>query len=94
MKLRISVAAEGDMEQTVGYIAAENPAAARKWLVEMRRRFDGLAEVPGMGAPRPEVRPGLRMHPVGRYLILYVHDDETLEIVRVLHAARRWEDLI
>lgn len=50
--------------------------------------------MPGIGVARPEVRPELRSFPVGNYLILYRQIDEGAEIVRVVHGARQWEDLL
>jgi len=95
MTLRVSAAAEADLEQVVVYISADHPPAARLWLAEMWRHFDRLAAFPGSGVARNELRPGLRMLPAGRYLILYTAlDDGTVEIVRVLHSARQWRDLL
>jgi toxin ParE1/3/4 len=50
--------------------------------------------MPGMGVARPEIRPDLRMFPVGSYVVLYPQVDDGVEIVRVLHGARPWQDLI
>ena len=95
MTLRVSAAAEADLEDAVLYIAADNPDAAQRWLAEMWRRFEQLTAFPGTGVARYEVRPGLRLLPAGRYLILYSSaDDGTVEIIRVLHSTRQWEDLL
>ncbi|TGV95580.1 type II toxin-antitoxin system RelE/ParE family toxin, partial [Mesorhizobium sp. M2D.F.Ca.ET.145.01.1.1] len=53
-----------------------------------------IADMPGMGIARPEVRPVLRTFPAGNYLILYRQTDDGAEIVRVIHGARRWQDLL
>jgi plasmid stabilization system protein ParE len=37
---------------------------------------------------------GLRLLPAGNYLILYYQVGEDAEIVRVVHGARRWQDLL
>lgn len=47
-----------------------------------------------MGVARPHIRPGLRTFPVGNYLILYRQIDDGAEIVRVVHGARQWQDLL
>ena len=45
--------------------------------------------------PRDTLRPGLRMLPAGRSLILYLSlVDGGVEIIRVPHSARPWEDLL
>ncbi len=43
---------------------------------------------------RPEVRPGLRTFASGSYLILYHEIQGGAEIVRVIHGARRWQELL
>jgi toxin ParE1/3/4 len=50
--------------------------------------------MPGIGVSRDDVRPGLRTFPVGRYLILYRAIGDDAEIVRVVHGARQWQDLL
>lgn len=50
--------------------------------------------MPEMGAPRFDVRPDMRLLPMGRYLMLYRATDTVAEIVRVIHGAREWEDLV
>ena len=94
MALRLLPAAEADIEGIVLYIAEDNPAAARRWLEDIRTRCRRLADMPGMGTARPEVRPDLRLSPVGNYLILYRQAGADVEIVRVLHGARQWQDLV
>lgn len=47
-----------------------------------------------MGVARFDIRRGLRMFPVGNYLILYREIDDGAEILRVIHGARQWQDLL
>jgi toxin ParE1/3/4 len=44
--------------------------------------------MPGIGAPRPEVTQGLRILPVGNYLILYIETGDGADVLRVIHGAR------
>jgi len=41
-----------------------------------------------MGRERPELLPGMRSFPLGRYLIFYRIVEETLQVVRVLSGYR------
>jgi len=50
--------------------------------------------MPAMGIAKPSIRPGLRMLSAGSYLILYQQVDKGMEIVRVTHGARQWQDLL
>lgn len=65
-----------------------------RWIEGIERRCRLLGGAPGLGAARPEIRPDLRLMPVGRYLILYREVPDGAEIVRVLHGARDWPSLI
>lgn len=47
-----------------------------------------------MGVARHDVRKDLRFVPVGNYLILHRQVGDDVEIVRVLHSARRWQELL
>jgi toxin ParE1/3/4 len=94
MSFRLRPAAEADIEAITLYIAERNPTAARRWYDDVLRHCRQLGEMPGMGIARPEVRPKLRTFPVGNYLILYQQLDQGAEIIRVIHGARQWQELI
>lgn len=94
MTFRLRPQAEADIEAIVLYIAQDDPMAARRWYEEILRRCRLLGEQPGLGTARPEVRPDLRSFAVGNYLVLYRAVEGGAEIVRVLHGARQWQDLL
>ncbi len=94
MTFRLAPEAEADIEGIALYIAEDNPLAAKRWFDDIQRKCQRLGEAPGMGVARPDVRPGLRMFPVGNYLILYREIEQGAEIVRVLHGARQWQELL
>ncbi len=94
MTFRLKPEAEADIANIALHIAADNPSAARRWLDDIDIRCRNLGETPGLGVARADVRPDLRMFPVGNYLILYRPIEGGVEIVRVLHGARRWRDLL
>jgi toxin ParE1/3/4 len=94
MSFRLRPLAVRDLDDIVGVIADDNPAAALAWVDNILQRCRKLGESPGMGVERPDVRKGLRLFPVGRYLILYESTPDGVEVVRVLHGARQWQDLL
>lgn len=94
MSFRLRPEAEADIEGIALYIAADNPIAARNWFNDLYLRFQRLAAMPEMGVAHDDVRPGLRLFPVGRYLVLYRLDGPHVEIVRVIHGARQWQELL
>jgi plasmid stabilization system protein ParE len=87
-------AAERDLLDQVEHIAAEQPAAARRYLLAVERAFDRVLEMPEMGVVRPfrsKQLQGLRMWPVpgfSNFLIFYRATQRTVQIVRILHGAR------
>lgn len=93
MKVRIAARAIADIERNTLYIATDNPSAARRWFVEIHRQCAELGEFPERGAPRSDVRPGLRTLSVGNFLILY-RVSQGVEVVRVVHGARHWEEML
>lgn len=94
MTYRLLPQAIRDIEGIVLTIAVDNPVAAQHWFDRLHKTFSSLGAMPEMGSPRFDVRPGMRLFPIGRYLILYRAADAVAEIVRVIHGAREWEDLV
>jgi toxin ParE1/3/4 len=85
--------ADEDLIEHWCYIAADNPPAADRWLDGLEAKFSLLAGQPRLGPARPDIAPELRYFPTGSYLILYREIPQGIEVVRVVHGARRLEDL-
>lgn len=94
MTFRLRPQAAADIESIALHIASDNLAAASNWLDDMQQHCQRLGAMPAMGTPRFDVRPNLRMLPVGNYLILYQEAEAGVDIVRVLHGARQWQELL
>lgn len=75
------------------FIARDNVAAADRVLDHIEAKLRLLADYPEIGRGRPDIAPNARMLPVLNYLVLYKLADERVEIVRVVHGARRLEAL-
>ena len=90
-RLAFSPAAEADLLDIVAYIASDNPARARSFVAEIEARCVGLRDFPESGRARPELAPGLRSCPHGRYVIFYTPGADAVRIERVLHGARDLE---
>jgi toxin ParE1/3/4 len=82
-----SPAAEADLDDIWLNIALENPAADRL-IDSVQQRTGQLSEFPELGPLRPDIAEAARSLNVGNYLILYRIEARTVEIVRVVHAAR------
>ena len=71
MTFRLSPEAEADIAAIAEYVAEDNPAAAGRLVDRLLEQCRRLGEFPKLGASRDDVRPGLRLFPVGNYLLLY-----------------------
>lgn len=85
--------AEKDIDSILLYIANYNSAAAWNWYDELLECCGKLAEFPGMGVSRSDIRPDSKMFPLGKYLILYREAGADIDIVGVVHGARHWQQL-
>lgn len=85
--------ADEDLIDIWVYIAQDNPDAADHLLDAFEKKFELLAGQPRLGAARSDIAPGLRHCPTGNYLILYREIDDGIEVVRIVHGARRLGNL-
>lgn len=69
-------------------------AIRRDLLDEIEDKFALLSEQPRLGRARPDIAPELRYFPVGSYLILYREITDGIEVVSVVHGARRLNNLL
>jgi toxin ParE1/3/4 len=94
MMYRLSPDAEHDLQTIFDYIAADNPRAAMRMIERLQRSCRLLGEFPRPAPSRDEIRPGLRMHEVHNYLIIYRAVPGGAEVIRVFHRARNWKELL
>lgn len=80
--------AESDLDDIWEYIAADSPLDASRYVDRIVERFELIASSPKMAPLRPDFGPGLRAHPVDRYLIVYRFNSTTLTILRIVRGDR------
>jgi len=82
--------ARQDLDETLAYVADDNPDAANRLQDEIERQVEMLAKMPEMG--RPGRRRGTRELVIAgtRYIAAYRLTQNRLEILRLLHGARHW----
>ena len=83
-----------DLEAIGDYIAAENPIRAVSFVSEIEAVCARVADQPRAYRRRDDLARGLRQAIHGRYLMLFTEDPEGVVIERVVHGARRLEDLL
>ncbi len=80
--------AELDLIDILVHLGRHSPAVANRFADEVERKCQLLAQFPGMGTARDDLRPGLRAFAVGSYVIFYQTADDGIRILRILHGAR------
>ncbi|HEY0853632.1 MAG TPA: type II toxin-antitoxin system RelE/ParE family toxin [Devosia sp.] len=88
LKVRRRPLAREDALEIWRYIARDNPSAADDVLSRFDELILMLARHPDAGRARPELGAGLRSFTDGRFLIVYSHDDKSLEVVRIVAGSR------
>lgn len=83
--------ARADLRDIWLYIAQDNVAAADRVLDRLDRTVGMLAENRLLGQQQDQLGEGLRRFVAGNYLIFYQPLEDGIRVVRVLHAARRWD---
>jgi toxin ParE1/3/4 len=85
--------ARNDLHHVRGYIAQDHPSAAEIVSRRILRAVETLAEFPERG--RLERVSGTRELVVPRtpFIVAYRWQADTIEIIRVIHGARRWPTL-
>ena len=87
-KFHVSDRAEIDLLEIWLYIAGGSVRAANRFTKKLTDRFPLLAQFPGLGQERDDLRKRMRSFPVGNYIIFYQPEADGISIVRILHGAR------
>jgi toxin ParE1/3/4 len=85
--------AEQDLDDIWDYIAISNSDQAEKVLRHLYAKMGTLAHNPYLGRVRKDIEVGLRSFPVGSHIIFYCPLSDGIEVVRVLHGARDFQDI-
>jgi toxin ParE1/3/4 len=81
--------AEADLAEIWAYVAVETSEAVATRLVDkLYGACEPLRQFPGSGPAREQFAAGLRVWFSGNYAIYYLHDDNAVTIIRVLHGSR------
>lgn len=83
-----------DLEAIGDFIAAGNPARAVSFVEELEELCARIAERPRSFRRRDDLATGLRQAVHRRYLVLFTVEGDGVVIERVVHGARRLEELV
>ena len=89
MPYRVAASAERDLEQIFVYWARRVSVETADRLIErISERFWLLGEYPEAGKLCPEIAPGVRCFPAGRYIVYYRAARHATDILHIFHGAR------
>src|SRR5689334_4436572 len=91
-KYRLTRSARENLTEVVAFTAADNIDAALAMYDRFEHTFALLAENPRAGLERSEIAVDLRSFPTGSYVLLYRALPGEVLIVRIVRAARDFDE--
>jgi toxin ParE1/3/4 len=89
VRAKWSLRARSDLLEIARFIAADDPAAARRWVALLRRRADEVASLPRSGRRVPEfASDSVREIVVGNYRIVYQIAGKGIAVLTVFEGHR------
>jgi len=82
--------ARANLDAEAEYISQDSPAAAGRMVEAIESAVARLARHPAMGRPGRVLGTRELVVPGTPYVIPYRVHDNTVEVIRVFHGARRW----
>ena len=79
-----------NLDEEVEYIARDDPEAAARIVERIAASVERLASYPASGRPGRVVGTRELVIPGTAFVVPYRIRGETVEILRILHAARKW----
>lgn len=89
----LSPSAGTDIEGIFDFISKDDPDAAVQWAIALQAKFSFLTTHPQVGRPFSSLGPGIRAIPFGRYLLFFKFEHDALQVLRVIHSARDFEQV-
>lgn len=93
-RIRFSDQARADLGEVWDYLSEVSEKAADQKVDRITATCQLFADTPELGRRREEFRPGVRSFPIDNHLIFYRVGPERVDILRILHGARKLEDLL
>lgn len=94
-QLTLRPLAEADLRQIWDYTRAHwGEAQAETYLQGLGQLFIFLTENSEIARERVEIHPPVRLYPYQSHLVIFICNDSTLEVIRVVHNRSDWMDLL
>lgn len=97
IKLRYNPIAISDLEEIKEYITQDNEEAAIRIVKELLEKTETLINFPKMGpslSKKIGIKNKYRYLVCNQYIIFYIFEDQTISIMRILHAKRDYLKLL
>lgn len=91
LKLEWSELARSDLLTIIDYVSEENPDAAQRLLDDIGSKAGKLSDFPKIGRPG-RVEGTRELVALANYIVVYRESQESVLILRVLHAAQKWPE--
>lgn len=89
LPVELSAEALADIAEIRSYLRREaGPAVSTRVLARIRKKLTAIERMPDTGVLRPEFGEGMRLHVSGPYILYVQVNADTVEVVRILHAAQ------
>ena len=94
-ELFYSPEARADLEEIFWFVAGDSPRRARTYIAEIEAACERLRQTPMMGVEREDLRPGLRVLPLWRRIVIaYQAPPGRVEVLRVFSGGRDYETIM
>ncbi len=93
MRIRRLPRAISDVDAIWLHVAKDDPEAVTRMVERLEASVARLVDYPQSGPARPEIGVNVRSIVIGQYILLYRVEPETIDIIRVIHGARRLDDV-
>lgn len=90
MKIKLSRLSSQDLQATKDYISQDKPSAAQAVMQRVIEAIENIAAFPSIGRPGRVPHTKELVVSGTPLIIVYQLRQDTLFIVRVIHAARKW----
>lgn len=90
MKIQITKPATLDLQEIDNYISQNNPAAAARMVVRVLEAVEYLVTYPTMGRTGRVSKTRELVVSGTPFIVVYQVRQQTILVLRILHAARKW----
>ena len=90
MRVKWLLEAERNLYEISSYIAEDDPAAAERMIARIVDAVYRLSEQPSMGRPGRLVGTRELVVPATPFIVAYRIRNKTVEVLLVMHGARKW----